>query len=47
VGGANYTASELHNCSGACHVYSDATKATVSKSLPGPYHRLGDLAFKH
>jgi hypothetical protein len=46
-GGLLYTASELKNCSGACHVYSDATMGTVVKSMPGPYHRVSDAAFKH
>ncbi len=46
-GGLKYTAGELHNCAGACHVYSDATLGTVVKSLPGPYHRVSDATFKH
>ena len=46
-GGAMYTASELHDCSGACHVYSDATLGKTVKSVPGPYHRVSDVAFKH
>ena len=46
-GGLKYTAAELHNCAGACHVYSDATLGTVVKSLPGPYHRVSDATFKH
>ena len=46
-GGALYSASELHDCTGACHVYTDATLGTVGKSLPGPYHRVGDATFKH
>jgi hypothetical protein len=45
--GPNYTASELRDCTGACHVYTDATLRTVSKSLPGPYHRVSDAAFRH
>jgi hypothetical protein len=46
-GGLKYTASELRDCTGACHVYSDATLGTVVKSQPGPYHRVSDAAFKH
>jgi hypothetical protein len=46
-GGLKYTASELRDCTGACHVYSDATLGTVSKAMPGPYHRVTDAAFKH
>jgi hypothetical protein len=45
--GLTYTASELKNCSGACHVYTDSTLAAISRSLPGPYHRVTDAAFKH
>ena len=45
--GLKYTASELRNCTGACHVYSNATLGTVAKSMPGPYHRVTDAAFKH
>ncbi len=45
--GLSYTVTELANCSGACHVYSDATQASLSKRLPGPYHRVSDAAFKH
>ncbi len=45
--GASYTASELRDCSGACHVYTDATLAHVAKAIPGPYHRVADSAFKH
>jgi hypothetical protein len=45
--GQTYTASELGNCSGACHVYSDATKSTIAKTVGGPYHRVTDAAFKH
>jgi len=45
--GLLYTTTELRNCTGACHIYSDATQGTVVKSLPGPYHRVSDAAFKH
>ena len=47
VDGQKYTANELRGCSGACHVYSDATGTTVVKVVPGPYHRVSDAAFKH
>ncbi len=46
VKGQSYTVSELANCSGACHVYSDSTQSTITKSLPGPHHRVSDSAFK-
>jgi hypothetical protein len=44
--GATYTAHELANCSGACHVYSDTTQATIARSLRGPHHRVTDATFK-
>jgi len=47
VKGQSYTVTELANCSGACHVYSDSTQSTITRSLPGPYHRVTDAAFKH
>ncbi len=45
--GLKYTANELRNCTGACHVYKDATLGTIAKPMPGPYHRVMDAAFKH
>ncbi|MGE0115481.1 MAG: hypothetical protein AB7T07_11460 [Steroidobacteraceae bacterium] len=45
--GLKYTASELRNCAGACHVYADDALSTVTKSAPGPYHRVSDASFKH
>jgi hypothetical protein len=47
VKGIKYSASELANCSGACHIYSDSTQPTITRSLPGPYHRVSDATFKH
>ncbi|HSY04319.1 MAG TPA: hypothetical protein VK803_00100, partial [Steroidobacteraceae bacterium] len=47
IKGLNYTASELANCSGACHVYSDTTQSTITRSLPGPHHRVSDATFHH
>jgi hypothetical protein len=47
VKGVTYTVSELANCTGACHVYSDSTQSTITRSLPGPYHRVSDAAFRH
>ncbi|MBV8877012.1 MAG: hypothetical protein JO158_04830 [Gammaproteobacteria bacterium] len=44
--GATYTAHELANCSGACHVYSDTTQSTITRSLRGPHHRVTDATFK-
>jgi hypothetical protein len=47
IKGVTYTASELANCSGACHVYSDTTQSTITRSLPGPHHRVSDATFHH
>ena len=47
VKGQLYTASELADCTGACHVYSDSTRATITRNLRGPYHRVTDAAFRH
>jgi hypothetical protein len=44
--GATYTTHELANCSGACHVYSDATQSTIAKSPRAPHHRVTDATFK-
>jgi hypothetical protein len=46
VKGQYYTVNELANCSGACHVYSDSTQSTITRSLPGPYHRVSDATFR-
>jgi len=43
--GTKYTVSELSNCSGACHVYTDATLTTISKRRNGPEHRVTDGGF--
>ena len=45
--GEKYSANELSNCTGACHVYSDSTRSTVVKSIPGPRHRVTDATFRH
>ena len=45
--GLFYTASELSNCSGACHIYSDSTQSAVVHSQPGPRHRVSDATFRH
>jgi hypothetical protein len=47
VKGLLYTESELADCTGACHVYSDSAQPTISKSQRGPYHRVTDAAFRH
>jgi hypothetical protein len=35
-----YTVGELRDCTGACHVYEDATLTTISDPRPGPEHRI-------
>jgi hypothetical protein len=44
-GNVKYTVSELRNCSGACHVYTDSTLRTVSKTRNGPQHRVTSRSF--
>ena len=44
-GNVKYTVSELRNCSGACHVYTDATLRTISKTRNGPQHRVTQREF--
>jgi hypothetical protein len=40
-----YTVSELRNCSGACHIYTDSTLTTISRNRPGPQHRVTNAGF--
>ena len=42
VGNVKYTVSELRNCSGACHTYTDSTLTKILKSRAGPEHRITD-----
>jgi hypothetical protein len=44
-GNAKYTVSELRNCSGACHTYTDSTLTTILRSRPGPEHRVTNSSF--
>jgi hypothetical protein len=44
--GQLYTVGELANCTGACHVYGDASLSVIARSLPGPHHRVVDATFK-
>jgi predicted CXXCH cytochrome family protein len=37
-GNVRYTVSELRNCAGACHIYSDATLTTITTRRNGPQH---------
>jgi hypothetical protein len=47
VKGQLYSASELTDCTGACHVYSDSARPTITRSQRAPYHRVTDAAFHH
>ena len=40
-----YTVSELRDCSGACHIYTDSSMTTIKESRPGPEHRISDGEF--
>jgi hypothetical protein len=44
-GNTRYTVAELANCSGACHVYTDSTLRTISKTRNGPQHRVTQRGF--
>lgn len=41
----NYTAVELKDCTGACHVYTDATLSVIATRKNGPEHRPSDPSF--
>jgi hypothetical protein len=45
LGGMKYNISELQNCSGACHVYTDAKLTTIAKPRPAGHHKVTDGAF--
>jgi hypothetical protein len=40
-----YTVSELRNCSGACHVYTNSTLTTISRRRNGPQHTVSKNSF--
>ncbi len=44
-GNVKYTATELKNCSGACHVYSDVTLKSIVKPRAGPQHQVSSGQF--
>jgi hypothetical protein len=44
-GNVKYTAHELSNCAGACHVYSDETQKSIVKLRPGPQHQVSSGQF--
>jgi len=41
----SYTVSELRDCSGACHMYTNSSLTTIKKNRPGPEHRASDGDF--
>jgi hypothetical protein len=43
--GMTYNLSELSNCSGACHLYTDAKLTTIAKPRPAGHHKVTDGAF--
>jgi len=45
VGDLKYAVSELRNCSGACHEYTDTSLTTILRSRPGPQHRINSGGF--
>ena len=44
-GAVNYTVSELRNCSGACHIYTDSTLTKIATTRNGPQHRVTKSSF--
>jgi hypothetical protein len=41
----SYTVSELRDCSGSCHVYTDSSMTTIKDNRPGPEHRISSGSF--
>jgi predicted CXXCH cytochrome family protein len=37
---ARYNVSELRDCSGSCHIYTDSSMTSIKESRPGPEHRV-------
>jgi hypothetical protein len=44
-GNVKYTVSELRNCAGACHIYTDSTLTTIKTRRAGPEHRITSSSF--
>jgi predicted CXXCH cytochrome family protein len=40
-----YTVSELRDCTGACHIYTDSTLTTINDFRPGPEHSVNQGGF--
>jgi hypothetical protein len=43
--GLKYNVNELQNCSGACHIYTDARMLAIAKPRPAGHHKVTDGAF--
>ena len=41
----SYTVSELRDCTGACHVYTDSSMTNIKENRPGPEHRISGGEF--
>jgi hypothetical protein len=35
-----YSVSELRDCTGSCHIYTDSSMTTIKKNRPGPEHQV-------
>lgn len=44
--GMKYNVGELQNCTGACHVYTDAKLTAIAKPRPAGHHKVNDGAFR-
>jgi hypothetical protein len=44
--GLKYNVTELHSCTGACHIYTDAKMTTIAKARPAGHHKVTDGAFR-
>jgi len=40
-----YSVSELRDCSGSCHLYTDSGLTTIKNRRPGPEHRTTSSSF--
>jgi hypothetical protein len=40
-----YDVSELRDCTGACHQYTNSSLTNIKESRPGPHHRVRDNGF--
>jgi len=45
LNGLKYNLSELQNCAGACHIYTDEKLTSIAKPRPAGHHKVTDGAF--